>query len=104
MTEAYDEQALLLWQSVIDIMAPLCAKEDILVLNSLTLSAKNESEWTLLAPNKYASEQIKQSLFTTLQMALGNKGVKTLKLEVAASPDLFSASRRSQDTPLLLYY
>ena len=85
------EQALLLWQSVLDMMAPLCSKDDNLVLASLTLKAKSEKEWVLLAPNKFACEQIRKSLFEALQMFLGNKGVKKVKIEVATTPDLFVA-------------
>ena len=63
----YYGQALLLWQSVLDMMAPLCSKEDNLVLGSLTLKTKSEKEWILLAPNKFACEQIRASLFDALQ-------------------------------------
>ena len=76
----YYEQALRLWQSVLDMMAPLCSKDDNLILASLTLRAKSEKEWILLAPNKFACEQIKKSLFEALQMFLGNKGVNKLKV------------------------
>ena len=85
----YYGQALLLWQSVLDMMAPLCSKEDNLVLGSLTLKTKSEKEWILLAPNKFACEQIRASLFDALQMFLGNKGIKKVKVEVASTPDLF---------------
>ena len=87
----YYEQALRLWQSVLDMMAPLCSKDDNLILASLTLRAKSEKEWILLAPNKFACEQIKKSLFEALQMFLGNKGVKKLKVEVATTQDMFVA-------------
>ena len=83
----YYGQALLLWQSVLDMMAPLCSKEDNLVLGSLTLKTKSEKEWILLAPNKFACEQIRASLFDALQMFLGNKGIKKVKVEVASTPD-----------------
>ena len=72
----YEAQAQLLWESVLDMMAPLCAKDDMTVLRSLALRAQSEKQWTLLAPNKFACEQIRKSLFEALQMFLGNKGVK----------------------------
>jgi len=77
----YEAQAQLLWESVLDMMAPLCAKDDMTVLRSLALRAQSEKQWTLLAPNKFACEQIKKSLFMTLDMALRNKGIKEVKLE-----------------------
>ena len=68
----YEAQAQLLWESVLDMMAPLCAKDDMTVLRSLALRTQSEKQWTLLAPNKFACEQIKKSLFVTLDMALRN--------------------------------
>ena len=82
----YEAQAQLLWESVLDMMAPLCAKDDMTVLRSLALRAQSEKQWTLLAPNKFACEQIKKSLFVTLDMALRNKGIKEVKLEMKPSP------------------
>ena len=92
----YEAQAQLLWESVLDMMAPLCAKDDMTVLRSLALRAQSEKQWTLLAPNKFACEQIKKSLFVTLDMALRNKGIKEVKLEIAAAPELFASASPAQ--------
>ena len=92
----YEAQAQLLWESVLDMMAPLCAKDDMTVLRSLALRAQSEKQWTLLAPNKFACEQIKKSLFMTLDMALRNKGIKEVKLEIAAAPELFASASPAQ--------
>lgn len=92
----YEAQAQLLWESVLDMMAPLCAKDDMTVLRSLALRAQSEKQWTLLAPNKFACEQIKKSLFVTLDMALRNKGIKEVKLEIAAAPELFANASPAQ--------
>ena len=92
----YEAQAQLLWESVLDMMAPLCAKDDMTVLRSLSLRAQSEKQWTLLAPNKFACEQIKKSLFVTLDMALRNKGIKEVKLEIAAAPELFAGASPAQ--------
>ena len=40
----YEAQAQLLWESVLDMMAPLCAKDDMTVLRSLALRAQGAFE------------------------------------------------------------
>lgn len=97
-----NEQTPLLWESVLDMMAPLCSKEDNITLRSLDVEPDNKdpSKWILSVPNKFARDQIEKNLFPTLQMVLRNKGINKLEIILAADPDLFSPQAKRENNKI----
>ncbi|WP_298641779.1 chromosomal replication initiator protein DnaA [uncultured Cardiobacterium sp.] len=84
------EQYHHLWQDVLLNMKGICNNDQMLALQALTPQVVSPASWILLAPNKFAQEEIEKNLLPVLQMTLRNKGVTKIELKAATTPDLFN--------------
>ncbi|EHM55688.1 chromosomal replication initiator protein DnaA [Cardiobacterium valvarum] len=97
-TPANREQYHHLWQEALHLMKGICDDDEMVALESLTPQVVSPASWVLIAPNKFALDNIEKSSLPVLQKTLRKLGVTKIELKLAANPDLFASAPGKKNT------
>ena len=86
------EQYHHLWQEALHLMKGICDDDEMVALESLTPQVVSPASWVLIAPNKFALDNIEKSSLPVLQKTLRKLGVTKVELKLGTNPDLFAFS------------
>ena len=84
------EQYHHLWQEALHLMKGICDDDEMVALESLTPQVVSPASWVLIAPNKFALDNIEKSSLPVLQKTLRKLGVTKVELKLGTNPDLFA--------------